>query len=111
MALGSGSASAATGTDSNSGHGVEITGWHTRALYPYVSARLCNYQSSANRFYLWIKDAQTGDNITYNGYITPSLAPGQCDEIGGYDFGRDAIQVFAQSGSLWTFGTDPISLG
>ncbi|MEU6967046.1 hypothetical protein AB0A71_04740 [Kitasatospora aureofaciens] len=110
LGLASGSASAATGSDSNSAHGVEITGWHTLDENPWVSARLCNYQSSANSFYFWIKDT-AGDNVTSPGHITPVLAPGQCDYISGEDYGSTPIQVYARSGSAWTFGTDPIYLG
>ncbi|GAB7184765.1 hypothetical protein ATKI12_4596 [Kitasatospora sp. Ki12] len=111
LGLSAASASAATGSDSNSAHGVDITGWHDQDSNPWVSARLCNYQSSANSFYFWIRDAQTGREITPSGHITPNLAPGQCDYVYGEDSGSDAIQVYARSGSAWTFGTDPIYLG
>ncbi|MEU6512238.1 hypothetical protein [Streptomyces sp. NPDC046942] len=110
LGIASGSASAATGSDSNSAYGVDITGWHTLDENPTVSARLCNYQSSANSFYFWIEDT-AGDNVTDPGYITPVLAPGQCDYISGDDYGSTPIQVYARSGSNWTFGTDPIALG
>ncbi|MFH8385485.1 hypothetical protein ACH4E7_31885 [Kitasatospora sp. NPDC018058] len=111
VGLASGSASAASGSDSNSAYGVDITGWHGLDTNPTVSARLCNYQSSTNSFYFWIKDAQNGQNITSPGHITPNLAPGQCDYVSGEDYGADAIQVYARSGNAWTFGTDPIYLG
>lgn len=105
------SASAATGTDSYTLHGVTITGTNTLDSTPWVSASLCNHQSSANSFHFWIKDAQTGRSITPSDHTTPRLAPGACDYIYGEDSGQDAIQVYASSGNLWTFGTDPISLG
>ncbi|MER7582256.1 hypothetical protein [Kitasatospora sp. NPDC097691] len=110
VGLASGSASAASGSDSNSAHGVEITGWNQTGVNPTVSARLCNYQSSANRFYFWIRDV-TGHYVTDPWHITPVLAPGQCEYISGEDSGSAAIQVYARSGSAWTFGTDPIYLG
>ncbi|MBD0674301.1 hypothetical protein [Streptomyces sp. CBMA156] len=109
LGLESGSASAATGVDSNSAHGVEITGWNTYIENPWVSATLCNHQSSANSFYFWIRDT-TGRNVTSPSHVTPLLQPGQCEGIAGEGSGA-AIQVFARSGNLWTFGTDPISLG
>ncbi|RKT09611.1 hypothetical protein BX285_6706 [Streptomyces sp. 1114.5] len=110
LGLASGTASAATGVDSNSAHGVEITGWHTSDENPWVSARLCNYQSSANSFYFWIRDT-AGHYVTSPGHVTPVLAPGQCDYVSGEGYGSTPIQVYARSGSSWTFGTDPIYLG
>ncbi|MEU8693099.1 hypothetical protein [Streptomyces sp. NPDC048665] len=104
-------ASAATGSDSYTLHGVTITGTNTVAETPWVDASLCNHQSSANSFHFWVKDAQTGRAITPTDYTTPQLAPGACDYIYGEDSGQDAIQVYASSGNLWTFGTDWIYLG
>ncbi|OLZ65567.1 hypothetical protein AV521_31425 [Streptomyces sp. IMTB 2501] len=105
---------AATGTDSNTAYGVTIMGINTLDNTPWVFADLCNHQGSANSFHLWIKDAQTGDEIIRT--TTPVLQPGQCySDYNGYlmgeDYGQDAIQVYASSGNLWTFGTDPIYLG
>jgi hypothetical protein len=106
-------ASAASGSDSDTEHGVTISGLHHLSDAPWVFADLCNHQSSANSFYLWIIDA-AGDHRQIASDTTPVLQPGQCySDYKGYlegeDSGSDPIQVFARSGSLWSFGTDPIT--
>ncbi|MFC4326480.1 hypothetical protein ACFPC0_01260 [Streptomyces andamanensis] len=112
IGVGTTTASAAVGSDSYTLHGVTITGTNMQDTTPWVSASLCNHQSSANSFRFWIQDAAEGHrHITPSDHTTPLLAPGACDYVYGEDSGQDAIQVFASSGSLWTFGTDPISLG
>ncbi|MGN5382378.1 hypothetical protein ACQ4WX_50105 [Streptomyces lasalocidi] len=111
----SSTASAATGSDSDTAYGVTISGINALSQgAPLVFADLCNHQSSANSFHLWINDASNGDQLAYD--TTPLLQPGQCySDYKGYlegeDEGSDGIQVFASSGSLWTFGTDPIYQG
>jgi hypothetical protein len=111
----SSTAFAATGSDSNTAYSVTISGINALSSgAPWVYADLCNYQSSANSFHLWINDASTGDQIAYD--TTPLLQPGECYSkykgyLSGEDYGSDPIQVYASSGSLWTFGTDPIYQG
>ncbi|MEU6171606.1 hypothetical protein ABZ832_06740 [Streptantibioticus parmotrematis] len=104
-------ASAASGSDSYTLHGVTILGLNHSSDGPWVFADLCNHQGSANSFHLWINDV---DGTRLASATTPVLQPGQCySDYEGYlqgdERGTDSIQVFASSGNLWSFGTDPIS--
>ncbi|MFJ7243762.1 hypothetical protein ACIQWA_03865 [Kitasatospora sp. NPDC098652] len=111
LALGGIAATAGTAsanTDTYCQHGTCITGTNTYNSWgQYGTVEICNHQSSANDFVIWIKDDASGNTIA--SATTPLLYPGDCFSHGGYTTGSgDAIQVFARSGSLWSYGTDPI---
>jgi hypothetical protein len=110
LAMGATFAAAGTAgayTDSYSQHGTSLFGNNYYYYWgQFAQGRICNNQSATNSFHVWLKDAASGITIASD---TPQLAPGGCWWIGGYPtWTGDPVQVYASSGSLWTYGTDPI---
>lgn len=105
-ALAIGGIAAATGTanaatDQYCQHGTCVSGSNDNGS---ALGEICNGQSSANDFYLWLTDDANGNTVRVT---TPMLSPGRCDLI-GMNVGNDPVQVFASSAGNWTYGTDPI---
>ncbi|WP_042411733.1 hypothetical protein [Streptacidiphilus carbonis] len=107
VALAGGAAVSSTGTasaatDQYCQHGTCISGsnYNGSAL-----GEICNDQSSANDFYLWLTDDANGHTVRIT---TPKLSPGQCDLM-AMNVGNDPVQVFASSAGNWTYGTNPIN--
>ncbi|MEU5437257.1 hypothetical protein AB0G73_28300 [Streptomyces sp. NPDC020719] len=109
VAVTAGAASASS--DSYCQHGTCVSGnnnFVSGGTGQWANGGICNYQSSANSFVVWMTDALNGDYVV-KPQTTPMLNPGQCFSYGGWVHNGDYVQVFARSGGLWSYGTDPIA--
>lgn len=95
--------------DSDCAYGTCLWGdnYYTSQGGQFATAHICNDQSSANDFVVWI----SGIDNTYvvAPTTTPMLSPGQCWIFGNSVPVGWGVQIYARSGSLWTYGTNPIA--